>query len=341
MIPGSFDDLKHRTVGKRLADLIAEWVALNAAYDSELSSVNKLRLKRQIDSYEKEIQDTEHELKGLELTPIRSHHHRQLHWDDHLPHIDFQRATKWFKHVIDDFPEEGGAAAFLIQNSNTMGGQWLLRRMTSFLDIPGETIDFKHYPIVFQPYEQLSPADFLTKIGQRVGIPPSSDNSYSSEIITRICQSLQSASVVFIEVEIRQNIAQREDFITWFLKDFWATLIRKWRQSSQQLPMIRMMVVIVAHSPVPTDCFSHLRCTYDQPDSEHLLELPLERWQEQDIRHWLFRYSGLTNPAIGITKAQIDQMAKHIYDISDNGLPLSVRNALLQVLEQGPWEAHQ
>jgi hypothetical protein len=332
-------DIKEKHVGFLYQKLEAAY----AQKSSTLSHVDQLSINEQIAQLETEIQQAEKELSELELTLISSHnHHRHLHWDDHLPHIDFRIATEWFRHVLDDFPDEGGAAAFLIQNSNTMGGQWLVRRMRAFFDTPGETIDFKRYSIVFQSFEQLNPADFLKKIGERVGIRPSTDDTlvYSSEIITRICQSLQSASVVFIEVEIWQNIAQREDFIAWFLQDFWAALIRHWRQSPQQLPMIRLMTVIVANSPVPDDCFRHLRCTCDQPRSEHLLELPLERWQEQDIRNWLFRYSGLTNRSIGITRAQIDQMARNIYETSDNGLPASVRNALLRVLEQVPWEAH-
>jgi hypothetical protein len=314
---------------KHLGLLYQKLEAAYAQKGSTLNRVDQLSIDEQIAQIEADIQQTEGELSKLEL-PLN----RQSHWEDHLPDIDFRIATEKFSRVFSHLPDEGVAAAFFIQNSDTMGGRWLVRWMKTFSS--HKTIDFKYHSIVFRSFEQLNPADFLKKIGEQLGVQPSTHgiHVYSSEIVTRICQSLQSASVVFIEVDIWQDIAQREDFVAWFLQDFWAALLRHWRQCAQDLPKMRLITVIIAASTIPDDCFSHLRCTYDQAHSEFLLELPLERWQEKDIRDWLFTYSGLINRTIGPTKEELALMARNIYETSDQGLPSRVWNALLRELEQ-------
>lgn len=324
---------------KHLANLFLQLEAAYGQMSRSLSDVDKLKHQETIYNLEQEIEVKDRELKEYEArTSPMVQHRMHTHWDDHLPHIDFRTANQWFERVLNEFSEEGGAAAFLLQNSNTMGGHWLIKRMRASLSTQ---IDFKPFPVVFESYEHLNHVDFLKKLGESLGIRIQDDdlNMYSLHIIERICQSLQSGSVVFIEIELWQNLAQREDFISWFLQDFWKKLLYSWHMASRQLPFIKLIAVIIANTPVPANCFPHLRCTCDQFRSEKLLELPLDRWIEQDIRTWLYTHSKLTSPAYGLSRVQIDAMARNIYETSDNGLPSSVHRALLRALENVTWKA--
>lgn len=60
----SFRQVKINNLEKCLADLIAEYEAANNQFNSTLGEVERLRLKRQIETLEKKIGEVEAELKG-------------------------------------------------------------------------------------------------------------------------------------------------------------------------------------------------------------------------------------------------------------------------------------
>ncbi|NES24532.1 MAG: hypothetical protein F6K41_37900 [Symploca sp. SIO3E6] len=61
------------------------------------------------------------------------------------------------------------------------------------------------------------------------------------------------------------------------------------------------------------------------------MEIPLETWTEEEIRNWLFNFSGLTAPKIGLSAPEIEAMAKSIFAASD-GVPGIVYPELKQQL---------
>jgi hypothetical protein len=72
-------------------------------------------------------------------------------------------------------------------------------------------------------------------------------------------------------------------------------------------------------------------CTGDQFCREKILELPLESWEEAEIRDWLILFSGLNTC---LNENQITTMAKNIYLASNAGQPSSVYTQLMRQLSR-------
>ncbi|NET60202.1 MAG: hypothetical protein F6K47_29895 [Symploca sp. SIO2E6] len=159
---------------------------------------------------------------------------------------------------------------------------------------------------------------------------------YTTNIIEKICNSLYCGQILFIYVELYSPDVE-DTFLVWFIKQLWNPLIsRLLEQLSNQDPSIRVLAVIAVDGQVPEDCLPqdlYCGCRPEDFDSTKILEIPLETWTEEEIRNWLFNFSGLTDPKIGLSISEINRMAKSIFAASYGGLPARVYDELKKQLK--------
>jgi hypothetical protein len=246
-----------------------------------------------------------------------------LRIEDTLPHTDFKRAISTAETIFTSFDSSGGAALFLLQKSRRMGAPWCVRRMRDLLN--ATTRHFVHIPVGFSFDARLDEFGVLLGIARyfNIATEAASLERYTQEIITSICGSLQSGSVVFIEVSQWDYLQPQDRILTWFVNNFWQQLVRELPLIVQTHRKVRFVAVIGADGEIPMQQLpAALCCVADEFDAEKILPLELEHWSVDDIRDWLESYSGL--PAW-----QIDQVADTIYDASD-GVPKLVADILLE-----------
>ncbi len=359
-MPASLIEIRRANLEKRLAALIEEYTVASDELIGKLGAVDRLRIERQIAQLEREIEAAESDLRQLELSGAQHDLQSDLppegddqeirtvsltrdnlnqverHLNEHLPYMDFRRPSGIFRDVIEGFGHNGGSAIFLLQNANVMGGEWFVRRMRNFLNSPEKTMDFRTYELQFSARERLDSFNFLSHLGRRIGIAPSSDDLdlYAATLIETIVRPLRSASIVCIELGVWQNLCIEEQFLDWFVNSFWIQLTNTLSAIAGQLPMIKLVAIIVAYNHVSPKCFQSLRSGSGQFDCTKILELPLRKWTKDDIHEWLYKYVTLAGSDIRLTATHIAPTANSIYNLSDRGTPTSVYNALRKCFEE-------
>lgn len=155
------------------------------------------------------------------------------------------------------------------------------------------------------------------------------NKKYIEKIITKICQSLQTGSIIFIEINKWDILESQEKLIPWFVDEFWIPLIQQCQITTQQkeLRRVKFIAVIDSESQLSSKCTNlPYYCCQNNFDSKKMLRLPLNFWTQLDIQEWLDCYSGLQKPA-----SEIDLIAKQIYNKTMNGVPSMVCEALKNI----------
>lgn len=330
-------DIKRETLESYLGQLYKQYEASYGQLSRTLSDADAVKIKQQIATLEQEIQETEAKLRQLESSSGDTNR-RHLNWQASLPEINFEEAVKTFQQIVSQFGWEGGAALFLMQNAHLMGGKWCVARLRGLL----KAADFKHYEIEFAPEARLDAESLLSRLGQYVGCEPIQEiqdaeqyaqaiRQHTRTVVGKICDSLQNGSVVFIELRLWDTLCLQDRFLPWFLHDFWIPLVHdEWQAIVQKHPMVKFIAVIVANTPISSGGLpASLCCTQHRFDQAKVLELPLQAWTLDEIRTWLYVFSGL-----GLAKLQIEQMATVIYQASGNGQPALVHTALMEALDK-------
>jgi hypothetical protein len=321
---GAVVEFTQQQVAESMAQRAKEYAAAAGQWDSELSAVNRVKLEYQMAQLDKEMQD----LAARSRQP----------WPDYLPQIDYTRAIKTFERVMTHLQPQGGAALLMLQNSRTLGGRWCVERLRSTLHT--QTTHFRRLPVAIMLGDRLDAPTFLTRLGSHLGCPPPTDNS---EVVLRqavnalfqtLCDSLQSGSVYFIELKLTQANSLCESFLPWLLNQFWVPLVaERWPQVLQKNPLAMIVLVIEIEQQVqPPHGLEALACTPKAFDSTRILELPLQRWTQQEIEAWLLRFSGLTSPPSNKTPDEVRHLAAQIYSVSKKGTPAEVYGRFLDEL---------
>lgn len=264
-----------------------------------------------------EIQQVDKELSLLQAATVEGR--RRADWREHLPKINFKEAVEITQELILGCDSRCGAL-FLLPNSLSMGGEWCVARIRDML---GDwTQDFKHYPIEFTYRSQLDEESILSHIAHYLDVEPRPDDldEYSRSIIRKICGSVQSGSIVFIELRGWELFYHMPDILRWFVDSFWVPLVRELPAIALESARVKFVVMVVSDLPVG-ELPPAYTCGRHEFDNEKVLELPLQKWSRDEIKEWLQYFSGW--------KAQdIEELAGTIYASSSRGLPALVYKAL-------------
>jgi hypothetical protein len=315
-----------------LQTLTNQYKALYQQLSGNLSEADKVSIKEQIDHKQEEIQKVSAEIDALRQTGApgnKAYRAYSLQWEEHFPKINFSRSKKIIDDVFKPFEDQRGAALFLLQQNRSMRGDLCIQHIKSVL----QSLGTWQAPATFEfmPHRPTNPSDFLKSLASRFEIQSIAEDPTLMEVIRGICQSLQSGNVLLIQVEV-YCVDPRDNFLVWFIQQFWQPLINEVAVLDQERPLIRVVSVISVGNIVPRECLpAELCCTTKKFHPQKLLELPLQKWTEKEICTWLFKFSNLT--AVGLKRSDIETMAKNIYLVSE-GRPSEVYSELMHVMTQ-------
>jgi hypothetical protein len=319
------DEEKRRELEEKQAELWKQYNQAVQQSNSRIGNIERARAEAEPMRIYGLIEEVDEELTMLEAEQVRQT--RQApNWHSNLPKIDFKEAVNLVQDIIINCSDQC-SALFLIQNSLVMGGGWCASRIRELLD--EATGDLKYYPVEFTFGSQLNEQGVLDLLGRYVDVEPTIDDLslYSQTIIGKICGSLRSGNIVFIEIRGWEFIIDRMTLIEWFMKNFWAPLVRRLPMISKTQRRVKLVAVLVMDDQFITGTPPTLYSTKDEFHAEKILELPLQNWTSDEIQNWLETYSGL--------KAhEIDALVKKVYGASMNGLPQLVYDALSKHLPQ-------
>lgn len=321
--------------------LLKQFESAAAQYTSTLNAADRVRLQQQMDDLEKQIGALDQSLLASGFPDQASNARR--YWETYLPEIDFAEVERIVKELLGRFEAaRGGAALFLLQNAGVMAGDLCAERVRR---LANRTADWKHYPISFAAGDRVNEWTLLRRMGDYVGSEaPGGEGGqggdshlagYAQAIRQKIVGSLQSGSVVFIELNTWDPLGLQSHLMSWFVRDFWHPLVQELPAIAQRHPFVKLIAVIIAQTPLSTDRVpADLWCSCEQFSGERILELPLRAWTPEEIRDWLLHYAGLTGDPPGWEALRVEEMAQLIHLASGGGQPELVQRKLLQQLEQ-------
>ena len=311
-------------------DVLHKKIAAEFETMASATGADKVSCQKTIDGLEREIKKLESELE-LELeserlkSSAKSYNEAFKKWEENFYKINFKQAGKILGDILSRFEDKEGAVFFLLQNSQTMGGKWCINKLEKFLQ--GEGVWNRPYRVGFSSWEQPSPEDFLKRLGGELGVEEPS----AQTIIDKIFKSLQSGSIVFLELTLF-TASTDDNLLDWFFKYFWVPLVAKLSDVCQEHPLVKFVAVVAVNDSVSENCLApELYCTEQSFSSNKVLNLPLQEWTEAEIKTWLLRYSELNAPNVGRTPQEMGKMAKSVYRVT-KGVPLEVYSVLMEEL---------
>lgn len=321
---------------EQLAFLTKQSTLVNNQIKTELSDSNRSRLKEGLKNIWKEMEKVEAELKNVEAelnlaVPKKSFEQKNRQIKDNLPKIDFDKARRL---INKEFAKKEIESLFFLENSYTMAGELCIDIIKNSLFNP------RHFPIginflspqdhfgILQPLAKQLKVDIVVQIAKQLEFDTVSQKTIiiqnsTNEIINKLCKSIQTGSVIFIEINNWNHLINQDEIARWFLKDFWQPLINQCKSQEKDKPGIKIICVIDSEYPIASECKQIFK---NYPKS---IELPLKNWNQEDIQNWLITYSsGLLNFQFNLTGGQINEIAKQIYLKTDKGTPRMVRQQL-------------
>lgn len=317
------DAVQRRIIVSELADLLEEKEACEHQYRSEIDEAQRVRLKRKLDNFGRQIDNLERQLYDNDLTGDVNRRSRAL--EDKLPKIDFKKQINTVKNILEQV-EEDGAVLFLINDSLNMAGDLFRLELKKILE--DETTHFKHYEIAFSIDRRLDEIGFLQGLGGHLGIDEIENKGEYSKLIDKIFGFIENGTIIFIELRKINLLSNKEDFFSWLVNHFWKTLVEKLPLICQLKNIEQVKFIFLAMSDTDI-CKEYAQlsyfCTEIDFDKYKILEIPLKEWTEKDIRDWLTKHSGLS-------KERITAIAKDVYESSRGGTPKNIRDALMSTL---------
>jgi inactive STAND/Effector-associated domain 9 len=314
---------------------------LAAAYEQLSSTRNKAdipAIEEQVQQLAEKIKTVESEIDASKRASADENQilQRQVYrdsfnnWEDNLHRIDFSKVTKNLG-ICQQMEDQEGAALFLLENSQTMGGKWGVKKIRHRLQELGTW--YPPLEFVFSQHQTVNPTDFLCAVAQKFDgqMSQAPEPQIIIDLIKKIYSALCGGHVLLIQIEI-PYLDAKSTFLDWFIHQFWCPLVRQLPMIGRTSPLVKIFAVITVRGKVDKVCLPEAWCCPRQQfHSEKVLKLPLQKWTEADIRNWLVKFSGLMSPAVGLTRPEIEQLAQSIYQVSA-GRPIDVYHELMKTM---------
>lgn len=297
---------------------------IGAAYKQQgypISEVDKLRTNNQINDLQVELQNIENQLSKLDKNI------NQSKLKDNILQIDFNEAVEIINKFINQPNNEKNAALFLIQNTAKNAGEKCVARFRE--ELRPKTRNFEQIPIRCLP-NTTTKKDLLDLLAGYFGAKQDLDDlvHYAQTIIEKICDRVQTGSIMFIELNCWSNLKPEEEILPWFLTNFWKPLLElspsileaKDRRKVRFIIVITAINNILVNFPVlNTYCIKD----WNNFSKDKVFDLQLqESWSKEEIENWLDLYSGLKGK-------EISNLAETIYSATD-GNPALVCHQLME-----------
>jgi hypothetical protein len=299
--------------------LASDEAKTKAQYYESDDEVKKSRLKRSIDRiYEdmKRIEQEIREIEGQSSDPNRQY----LNLEQLLPKLDFDEVMDDVDELVKAFRRDRKKdALLLVQENLAMAGDLCLLEVRERLK--QVTGDFKHIPIEFSDASQFDSGGFLEGLAGYLDIPiEQTAMQLTQAVLDKLSGSVQSGSIVFLEIRKWDDVPCQEAVFTWFIDEFWQPLLQRVRLQTSTCPKVRVVGVIVVDYELSPECFEH-PCWKEESQAPTLLKLELRDWTADDVQNWLESYMGIGNP-------RSSQLAQRIHRGSRGGTPEVICTAL-------------
>jgi inactive STAND/Effector-associated domain 9 len=330
----SINEKRIRKNKEYLKVLVQQWEAASNQLMVTLNQSEKPSIQKTIDDLENQIDELDNKIKKLQLCSLQRDSNKFYNqysktWEEEFHKIDFEETRKILVSILEKFKsKEESAALFLLQNSDSMKGDLFIKHIKSELQCIGSL--YSPYKYEFLSHQEANISNFIGDLAEKFSVQHYHQipiSTYTDQIINNICASLKN-NIFFIQIDIC-ILDFPYTFMDWFVQHFWCKLLGKLPEISQKNPLMRFVAVLSIHDSIPENLLSDLCCETNKFDSKKFLELPLKHWTNEEIQNWLFSFSGLTDPPIGLTPQQIERMAKNIHGLTDEGQPCRVYRKLM------------
>jgi hypothetical protein len=306
-------ELEQIELQKEYARLTGKYELLNEQIAGEINEDNKETLKTRRNSIKKQM-DLIWEQIGKGQIKNKDNRLQYSKFTDNLPQIDFAEVMEIITDLLKCFRQNRGDALLLLQENLSMSGDLCLRRISD--ELKRSTGDFKPYKLDFYLGGSLSEYGWLEQLSGFFGLEmKSSPEERVNLTIEKICNSVKSGSVIFIEIHKWDDISCQETTLTWFVDNFWLPLVSH-LEDKNKYPRVKFVAIIVVDSALSASCFD-LPCLCDESEQSlfRWLKLPLKNWE------WIQTYPGVENSHSII-------LAERIFKASLQGIPTLVTRAL-------------
>jgi hypothetical protein len=313
-------DFQRKRLTQEIADLIKQQQACEIQYRTTIDDSLKEPLKLRLDNYDQKIEQLESQLKEGDLSDCANR--RFLAVEEKLPKIDFKDQIQNIKNILEQF-NEYGSAIFLINDSFKKAGDLFRLEFKNLLN--EETTDLQHYEIGFSVTGKLDEIGFLQELGRNLGLALDEiDNREEySKIIEKCFNKIENGSIIFLELKKIDLLNNKEYFLSWLVNTFWKRLIEKLPIFCQfkDIEQVRFIILVTSDDDI-YDEYSTLPFLCQETFNEcHIFPIILDNWQEEQIKIWLHKHSGLN-------REKSIQIAKAVYKSSCDGTPKLICDAL-------------
>jgi|GEM_PF-3130405 len=317
----SLNDKERNILINRYTKLLAEYEALNEQYDESIDAQQKTIFKSRIENLKVELELLENHLDSKKESDILS----KLHY------IDFKEIIEKFQKLLDSLGRQGGTTILVLQDSEAMAGDLLIKRLQE--NLRSQSSEFRHLPIGFADGNELDKRGFISRLSKYFGSLGATDQSGDLEevidaVLEKLCDSMQTRSIVFVEVKQWHKLPSQKEVFFWLCSDFYPKLASKLTEviSKKSWRRVYVFLVIVSDDFFPDECVQGINYLNGVEENEcreendGVFKVFLENWSQSDIENWL-EFSGLPDD-------QLESTASRLYSRSRQGIPAMVRNAI-------------
>jgi hypothetical protein len=323
---------------KQLARKHQQLATINEQLDTVLDRVDENKLMKSGEQVSLEIADLEKKLAVIG-TKEKSETFSITDFKSTLRKIDFQEARGIAEKLHAQFQnQELGTAVFLLQKSRKQMGEYCLDEMLStifksniqnvFLK-PKEGGNYVSHIVGGDDVYEKTALGFLRKISESNGIEVAENLLTLNQAVRRLfCSSLRSGDCLLILIKdfhVSDDSQGFVDFATWFLQDFWKSLIDEIQQ--EVLPKYGRIKVIAALTSSSMIDEAYLKSLdfgdINKFNPYQLLDIPLPDWNKSDIESWLIEFRRME-------RCDSQKKAQSAYDGSD-GTPQTICNTLQEM----------
>lgn len=318
----SWREIDDQAIRDRYTELVVQYEALNEQYDQTLDYGQRVVLNKRIDKLRSEIEVLDNYLEKRDNPDLLE----KIHY------INFTKIVYKFKRLLEVWGRKGGAFVLVLQDSHAMAGDLLVKRLKD--ELSGQASEFKYFPVGFSGDNELNEMGLLRRLSKYLGVDNESNNidELLTIVVERICDSLQTRSVVFLEITQWHNLPSQEKVqakvFSWLCDEFYPKLAAKLSEavSKKLWRRVYIFMLVVSDEDLPEECMQ-MTCPFlhEEQDiaggkSKKIFEVSLENWSREDIEYWL-EFTGLPDE-------QLEDKASRLYRRGRNGIPLIVRDAI-------------
>ncbi len=318
---------KRVVMNARLARWMEQFEALNEQYDDCFDAGEQVVLASKIKKLDSKIEKLEADLSALDQT-LKGEESTGL--SEKLPYIDFKEVIQSFRNLLDYSGKQGGVSFLVLQNSRNMGGDLLMRRLREELK---DGANLKPHRVGFSGGIELNEMGLLKGISKILGINAGSSSldQLLEDVVDKICASVETRSVVLIEIAEWHKLPMQEKVFSWLCSDFYTRLADKFSETvSTQWRRVHILLIVVSDERISDNCLNVTFPLLDFSDSgmqdgslekaARIFNVSLDNWSEDDIEGWL-EFTGLPDN-------KLEDKAKRLHESSFRGIPRLVVDAI-------------